>query len=49
MWKKAIKLSLIALLVAPCALQAKVIEDVAGKKLLIMCNVSRIYGMQTTK
>lgn len=45
MWKKAIKLSLIALLVAPCALQAKVIEDVAGNKIEIADNVQRIADL----
>ena len=45
MWKKAIKLSLIALLVAPCALQAKMIEDVAGNKIEIADNVQRITDL----
>ena len=45
MWKKAIKLSLIALLVAPCALQAKMIEDVAGNKIEIADNVQRIADL----
>jgi ABC transporter, substrate-binding protein len=36
---------LIALLVAPCALQAKMIEDVAGNKIEIADNVQRIADL----